>query len=267
MGTEAADSCWRPPPRTLELRCDEVHVWRCALDLEPSRVEELLRSLSSDERARAEQLRFPMHRARFIAARGLLRTILGRGVGMEPAELRFCRGQEGKPYLAQESGGDVLRFNMSHSHGWALYAVTCGREVGIDLEHVRPDVACERIAERFFSRREAAALNALPVHARAEAFFRCWTHKEACIKAKGGGFWLRLSQFEVTLDPEGAGVLLSTPCDPQEASRWSLQDLEPGPGFVAALVVEGAGWQLKCWHWPERQAVHDDAVPSSGTTS
>ena len=265
MGKKATDSTWRPPPRTLELRPDEVHVWRCVLDLASSRVEELLRSLSSDERARAGQLRFPMHRARFIAARGLLRIILGRYVGMAPAELRFRRGEEGKPYLARESGGDVLRFNMSHSHGLALYAVTCGREVGIDLEHVRPDVACERIAERFFSQREAAALSAVPAHARAEAFFRCWTHKEACIKAKGGGFWLRLSRFEVTLDPEGSGVLLSTPCDPQEASRWSLQELEPGRGFVAALVVEGTGWQLKCWHCPEGWSVPGDSVPSSGT--
>ena len=93
MGKKATDSTWRPPPRTLELGPDEVHVWRCALDLAPSRVEELLRSLSSDERARAEQLRFPMHRARFIAARGLLRIVLGRYVGMAPDELQFCRGR------------------------------------------------------------------------------------------------------------------------------------------------------------------------------
>ena len=234
-----------------ELRSDEVQVWCAALDLEASRVQELLATLAIDEQARAKRFRFQKDRDHFIVARGLLRAILAPYLGAEPTQLRFCYGPHGKPALARESNRNVLRFNLSHSHGIALYAVTWGREIGIDVECIRTDVEMERIAERFFSPREVAMLRALPEDLRPEAFYNCWTRKEAFVKARGDGLALPLDQFDVSLAPGEAVALLDVHGDFQEAFRWSLQELNPEPGYRAALAVEGYDWQLKFCHWME----------------
>ena len=115
--------------------------------------------------------------------------------------MSFCYGSHGKPALAGESDGNAIRFSVSHSHGVALYAVTRGREVGIDIERIRSNLAVAEIAERFFSRREIAMLRTLPTEAQRQAFFRCWTHKEAYIKARSEGLSLPLDQFDVWFVP------------------------------------------------------------------
>lgn len=242
---------WCPSPEPLTVGSDEVHVWCVTLDQTASRVQSLQHTLSPDERRRAERFYFEQDRTRFIICRGLLRTILGGYLGIEPSRLRFCYGPRGKPALAEISGGDTLRFNVSHSHGLALYAVTGGREIGIDLEHIRPIPEALQIAERFFSAHENAVLRTLPTSQKLEAFFNGWTRKEAYIKARGEGLTLPLDQFDVSLAPGEPAALLSTKGDLQEASRWSIQELTPASGYVAALAVEGHSWRLKCWQWPE----------------
>lgn len=243
---------WRPPPETLMLGSDEVHVWRACLDRDTSYVQSLRQILSADEQARARRSYFEKDRKHFIVARGLLRIILSRYLDMEPSQLHFCYNPNGKPSLGITSDEETLNFNVSHSCGLALYAVTRGREVGIDLERIRADFACEQIAERFFSSQENAMLRALPAkRVKHKAFFNCWTRKEAYIKARGEGLSLPLDQFDVSLAPGGPAMLLNTREDPQEVSRWSLQELIPAPGFVATLAVEGHGWRLACWKWPE----------------
>lgn len=227
---------------------DVVHVWKAALDLAEPRVLELEKTLSQDERDRAARFHFEIDRARFIVGRGILRAILGRYLGVEPHRLRFQYALHGKPALAPGASAHDLRFNAAHSGGMVLYAVTSGREVGIDVERLRPDFATEAIAERFFSPGEVASLRALPVEARLKAFFDCWTRKEAYIKATGHGLSHPLQRFTVSLAP-GAAALLGTDDDAREASRWSLQELSPGPGYAAALAVEGHGWRLQCWEW------------------
>lgn len=244
-------SPWSSPPKTLRLDSDEVHVWRAALDLEAPRIQCLEQTLSIEERTRAERFHFQKDREHFMVARGLLRTILGRYLEMEPSQLRFCYGPYGKPSLARGSGSDGLRFNVSHSHGLALYAITLGQELGVDVEWIRPDFANEQIAERFFSPREIAALRALPTNMRLNGFFNCWTRKEAYIKARGEGLTLPLDQFDVSLTPGETAALLRSNGHAKEVSRWSLFELAPGPGYVAALAVEGHNWRLKCWRWPE----------------
>jgi 4'-phosphopantetheinyl transferase len=238
---------------------DEVHVWLASLDLEASRVKSLWRTLSADERERGLRFHFQRDREHFIVARGLLRVILGRYLNMKPSQIRFSYNRYGKPFLAGEGGG-ALRFNVSHSHRLALYAMTSGREIGIDLEHIRRVLDINEIAERFFSPREVAMLLALPEPLWSEAFFNCWTRKEAYIKAKGEGLSLPLDQFDVSLAPGEPAALLYTSDDSQEASRWSLQELAPSPGYVAALVVEGHDWQLKCWQWLDWDSGLDCAV-------
>ncbi|MDY7076351.1 MAG: 4'-phosphopantetheinyl transferase superfamily protein [Chloroflexota bacterium] len=243
------DRWWLHPPTNLTIANDKVHVWRASLDLAAVHIRELECTLASDERERAERFRFHKDRVRFIVAHGLLRAILGRYVGVEPSQLRFCYSSHGKPALAWEFEGGVIRFNLSHSHKLALYAVTCGREVGIDLEYIRADLAGEQIVRQFFSPREVADLQALPADMQTAAFFNCWTRKEAYIKARGEGLSLPLDQFAVSLAPGEPAVLLSTAGDSSEAARWSLQALYPGTGYVAALAVEGHSWRLESWQW------------------
>jgi 4'-phosphopantetheinyl transferase len=238
---------WRLPPPELRLSSAEVHVWRAPLDPAESCVERLQHTLSADELQRAARFHFPRDRRRFIVARGVLRDILGRYLGVPPSVLRFHYSAHGKPTLADLEDG--LRFNISHSHEMGLFAVTRGREVGVDLEYLRMDIACEEIAEHFFSARERASLRALPVEVKHQAFFNCWTRKEAYIKAHGEGLSLPLDQFDVSLAPAEPAALLATRSDPQEASRWSLQAFTPRSGYAAAVAVEGRGWHLICWQW------------------
>jgi 4'-phosphopantetheinyl transferase len=238
---------WCVPPETLTLGGDQVHVWRAGLD-QPSRIESLRDTLAPDERARAERFHFQSDREHFIVARGTLRAILGFYLKRAPESLSLRYSSHGKPFLALESGEVPIHFNMSHSHGMALYAVAYRREVGVDLELIRRGLEEEQIAERFFSRQEISTLRMLPAALRRYAFFLCWTRKEAYIKARGEGLSLPLDQFDVSLTPGEPAALLRTRPDSDEALRWSLQELTPGPpGYVAALAVEGEGWSLALW--------------------
>jgi len=256
---ENAPLVWRTPPENLLLPPDEVHVWRAGLDLDAGKIQKLRDLLSPDERERADRFRFPIHRQRFIAARGMLRTVLGLFLKVAPQALRFHYGPHGKPALANVASADGLRFNVAHSEGLALFAVARNREVGVDVENLRRKLTSDQIAERFFSSKEVTALRALPAELQRRGFFNCWTRKEAYIKARGRGFSLPLDQFTVSLAPGEPARLLETAGDPDEASKWTLRDL-PLPmeqDFVAALAVEGSGWRLCCWDWQFTR----DAVP------
>jgi len=208
----------------------------------------LAQTLSGDEMARAERFRFEGDRRRFIVSRGVLRAILGQYLGIEPSHLNFSYGQHGKPSLAAGFGGDALRFNLAHSHELALYAFTRGREVGVDLERVRPLPDAGEIAARFFSRRENAELEGIPDCRKLEAFFTYWTCKEAYIKATGDGLARNLDQVEVSLAP-GPARLLSVGGALEEAARWSLLAMNPASGYVAAVAFEGHRCQLGLWQW------------------
>jgi 4'-phosphopantetheinyl transferase len=252
-GTSATPP-WSSPPATLTLGSSEVHVWRAALAEPAQSIDRFLSTLAADERLRASQFYFQIDRERFIAARGILRSILGLYLDLAPESLSFSYSSHGKLALSFESGAQAIRFNLSHSHGVALYAITRGREVGIDLEFLRRDLETEQIAERFFSRHENATLGTLPAVVRKHAFFLCWTRKEAYIKARGEGLSLPLDQFDVSLVPGEPASLLSTRLDSDEAHRWSLRELAPGADYAAAIAVEGCDWSLSCWQWPRMQS-------------
>ncbi|HEX8161811.1 MAG TPA: 4'-phosphopantetheinyl transferase superfamily protein [Pyrinomonadaceae bacterium] len=228
----------------------ETHVWRASLNLDAAASRACSELLSTDERQRAARYHFRKDREHFCAARGALRSILAAYLDVPPARLVFSYGRYGKPALDGAARGARLRFNAAHSHGIALYAVTLDREVGVDVELVRDDFAGLDIAERFFSRAEVDALRALPPQERATAFFDCWTRKEAYIKARGEGLSLPLHRFTVSLARGEPPRLVSADDDPREASRWSLVELHPGPGYRAALAVEGRAPAVRCWRWP-----------------
>jgi 4'-phosphopantetheinyl transferase len=240
---------WHKPPRTLRLAEREVHVWRSSLDLAPECLGVLWQTLAEDDRQRAGRFHFPKDRNHFVAARGRLRVLLGRYAGLPPEDAQFRYGPRGKPYLAGDVTG--LQFNAAHSHGLALYAFTRGSEIGVDLEYFRSRVSDEKIAERFFSPEEVAALRSLPPSQQREAFFNCWTRKEAFLKAKGEGVAFGLGQFTVSLAPGEPAALLATPFDPPEATRWSLFEVDPGPRYAGAVAVPRSVGRLLCWQCPE----------------
>lgn len=250
MGLEKTIHPWLPPPTNLALSDNEVHVWRATLNVPSLHIQSLRESLSVDELDKADRFHFEIDRKHFTVGRGILRTILGRYLSLDPAHLRFRYNQYGKPFLASKFDQYLLNFNLSHSGGLALYAFTRDREVGIDLERIRTDVEYDEIAARFFSPREVAVLRTIPAERKPEAFYNCWTRKEAYIKAHGQGLSLPLDSFDVSFAPWEPPMILNTKEEPQEASRWILQELLPGDGFVGALAIKGQDdcrfkyWQL-----------------------
>lgn len=236
---------WEHVARRPPLGDGEVHVWRSSLELPSEVLATLEATLNSEERERADRFHFARDRRQYVVGRGLLRLLLGGYLGARAASLRFTYGLHGKPSLA---GEHALRFNLSHSHGMALFAFCRGRELGVDVEWVRADFASDAIARRFFSANEVAALCALPAQSRKEAFFSCWSRKEAYLKATGRGLTLALDSFDVSLAPRPA-ALLATRHDPTDAARWTMFDLAPGPGYAGALAVEGPGPRLWCGDW------------------
>ena len=211
-----------------------VDLWRGDLDAGDTDLERLRTLLTPSERARADGFAFDRERRRSAASRGLLRTLLARYTKADPRNLVIETGDHGKPRLGGQ--GD-LRFNVAHSGATWLCAVVRGREVGVDLEEVREDPGHPAMAERYFSANESRTLAALPAKERTSAFFRCWTRKEAFLKAKGFGLALPLDAFDVSLAPGDPPAVLATRFDPPEASRWSLLDLDLGPALAAALAL------------------------------
>jgi 4'-phosphopantetheinyl transferase len=229
-----------------------VHLWAVALDRAPASLERLGRTLAPDERSRAAAFHFERDRSRFIVARSALRAILAHYSGQAPERLIFRYGRRGKPVLDDSCGGASIRFNLSHSHGLALCAVARDRDVGVDVERVRRELRVEAIVERFFSEREKAAFRALGAEHRQEAFFRCWTRKEAYQKSRGEGFFRSPGGFTVSVPPDDPPRLIEVDGEPGEAARWTLEDLRPAPDYVGSVIAEGQGWTSSRWSWTPR---------------
>ena len=226
---------------------DWVDLWWEDIDSQIRRIPEFWIALPEDERKRAERFRFDRHRERFIVQRGRLREILSGYCNGLPEAIRFRKGPGGKPALKptppkwlRRPGGEnpEIRFNLSHSGGRALYAVAYGREVGVDVEVVRSKPKAAALVDRFFSIKEREAFQTFEPHDREAAFFAGWTRKEAYVKALGKGLRFPLDQFDVSLKPGDQNALLCVEGAPEELKRWSLRDIDLGPGFRAALAVE-----------------------------
>ncbi len=229
------DCIWQLPPKQLLVDKKEVHIWRATLDCARGEVEKLTPILSADERTRAERFHFEQDRQRFIVARGLLRCILANYLGIPAVLLEFNYGQYGKPAIKDTQ----LRFNLSHSKSLALYAITRDREVGIDVEFIRPIQDAEQIAKRYFSACENAMFQALSSTEKPAGFFHHWTRKEAYLKAVGDGLAAGNDDFDETV---------ATKSD--RANRWFLRSFSPAASYQATVAVEGSGWDMVCLQVP-----------------
>jgi 4'-phosphopantetheinyl transferase len=231
---------------------DEIHVWSTSLIRTPEVVHELEQILAEDELARAKRFHFVRDQNGFAVGRGVLRGILASYLRCQAREIKFSYSQLGKPSLSDSSAG--LQFNLAHSGGLAVYAITRNREIGVDVEAIRPITEIAAIARRFFAPGETTRLLSLPQEQRVQAFFNCWTRKEAYLKATGLGIGGGLDQFEVSLEPGAPAKLLSHLLHPDEADLWTIFDLRPAPETVAALAVKGQGIKLHSWRWANPRA-------------
>ena len=194
--------------------------------------------LSDDERSRASDFKVEDARDSFVVSRGILRTILGDALACEPGAIRFEEGEHGKPFLAGAHAQSGIKFNVAHSSDVFLYAVSQGRTVGVDVERKKEGLDVEAIARRYFAPEEARRLlEQAPPEERVPNFYRCWTRKEAYLKARGTGLTTRLDAFEVTFLPDVPPALLRTEVDGEDPTVWQIFDVPVPDGYVAALVV------------------------------
>jgi len=249
----SSESGWPSPPTHPELVGDEIHVWCAGLDELVPDLPAFARLLSESERKRAGRFQLDRDRDRFIVRHGVLRLILGRYLKIDPARLVFAYESRGKPMVCLPDGKLPIQFNLSHSDGLALIAGTRQAALGIDVERVRFVPEADQIAAKFFSPQESAVLNAIPEEQKMEAFFHCWTRKEAYLKATGEGIADALPLIEVSLTPGQPARLSKINDDTLAASRWRLSQLAPAPGFVGALAIKADSLRLACWRWSRNQ--------------
>ncbi len=239
----------------MQRRRGSVVVWSLELDLEPQALDAEAKLLDREERERAERFKFDSDRNRFVAAHAGLRRILSDHLGCAPTELTFGTAQDGKPELAPMLAGGSelphpLQFNLSHSQGRALLAVSPNLELGVDLEFHR-GVEVLPLAERFFTPREKAHIERATEESKLTEFFRIWTRKEALHKCLGLGLTLKLDSFDLS----GLESSLLVPAetfahgDPRRSlgGLYSLHQIELGPGLSACLSSRGMPQQIHCW--------------------
>jgi 4'-phosphopantetheinyl transferase len=215
-----------------------VHLRIVRLEASEDNFERCLAWLSPEETARSDRFYFPRHRRAFVLGRAALRALVARYLGMDAADVGFVYGPQGKPAL-ESSDACSLRFNASNSGNLAAYVFTSGCDIGVDVEQHRTLADLENVARRFFSPEETAELMDLAASEKTEAFFRCWTRKEAYIKALGGGLSIPLDSFRVTLRPgDEARVVWSA--GEAEARGWTMHEFDPGPGYAGAIAYPDA---------------------------
>ena len=227
----------------------EIHVWRASLEQPAGHMAELREFLTPDENERAGRYIWDEAKRHFTAGRGILRALLGRYLAQHPLRVGIEYNEYGRPRLAGGSDRGLLFFNLSHSGGMALYAFARGNPVGVDIERIR-ELDILGIAKRFFAPAEYANLVSLPESGRNEAFFRCWTRKEAFVKAEGTGLRLDLSRVEVTLGPGAPPRILRVGSSIEDGAEWTLRDLDAGQGFAAAMAVRAPDAKVVMLDYP-----------------
>jgi 4'-phosphopantetheinyl transferase len=234
---------WPLPPDAIPPLERNVHVWALALDERKFDPVLWYNRLSLQEQARAARFKFERDRKRFIVAHAALRAILARYGNNDPAHLEFVEGRSGKPRLAPPWAASRLEFNLSHSGERALVAVNLGDDVGVDIEFVNADFEFQDIADHFFTQRETTALRELPEELQRRVFYKCWTSKEAFLKAKGTGLSGKLDEVDITLEDK-RNVKIHAHVD-----GWMLVPLLADDEYESALVIKSRPAEIVCYQW------------------
>ena len=229
----------------LRVAARSVDVWAFNLRASAACLEQCRQTLCRTESARADRFMHPVGRDDFVVAHGVLRHLLARYAQAQPGDLKFSADPNGKPALDASAGGsNLVSFNLTHSQGRALIAVSDGRSVGIDLEKIKADVKAIPIAQRYFARAELAAIEAAPALLQAATFFRYWVAKEALLKGQGFGLRFPIDEFEVQFDERSLSARIGTRTPSRLSSNWTVQMLPVESGWAAALAVRGTDWSL-----------------------
>ena len=217
----------------------KVHIWHASLEQPEEVIQRLEAVLSAEERQRAEEFRYQEHRQSFIVSRGILRNLLSRYTNIEPKYIQFKYTLTGKPFLANGAETQDLTFNLSHAGYLVLYAFAWGRQVGIDVECIRPVEEMDQIAMHILSANEYKKFRRVRPEARLRAFYNCLTRKEAFLKARGDGIYFSPQDVEISFETSLPAALLRISGSIEEAKRWSMHDIKTWDGYAAAVVVEG----------------------------
>jgi 4'-phosphopantetheinyl transferase len=245
MFAQGALTIWEPAPPVMSLAPGEVHVWHIRLDHHPYVSDQLARILSADEHERAARIRRTRDQQRWIVCRGTLRQIAGHYLDLAPEGVLFEYGLHGKPQVSS-TGRIDLEISISHSEDHALLAFAPDRELGVDLEVINEIIDPLNIAERFFPPDETDMIRELSGDARLRAFLRCWTAKEAYLKARGLGLSVQLNQVRTPFANHNQ-VRVRDGAEPVGPRDWSLLPIDPGPDIVSTLAVPGGDFALRCW--------------------
>ena len=253
VGEASGLTYWAAPPDGIvtdrRLEAGLCHVWVASLTADAAELGRLSRTLSETEHQRAGQFRFEKDRNAYVQCRGMLRNLLGSYLELSPETLCFSANGRGKPYLSEASNPLDVRFNLSHSDGMALFALTRSSEVGVDIERLQRFSDWTSVSEMAFSPREKAELTALSRENRVVGFFNGWTRKEAVAKATGEGLSLGLKHIEVSLTPGAPCRILGLRGVTGGISDWSLRHLDPAPDFVGAVAIERPNAQFRFGTW------------------
>jgi len=234
---------------------NEVHVWHARIDrVQAGTPDNIVPHLSADEHVRAGKFLSPDDGALFARGRGILRLLLSRYIGIPPSEIAFNYSETGRPTICSSCCRLPFGFSVSHSRGRAVYAFSPGFPVGVDIEHTR-NMAFDAVAERFFSELEFHEYSALNAGIRKDAFFACWTRKEALIKAMGGSIMADMKKYAVSVSPLIPPTVLSVHGQKALANSWSLRDIAVDPGFRAALAVAHSSPRVILYNWKEEHGV------------
>ena len=238
---------WQTPPDLLAISPRHVDVWLTSTELGEERVRACAKTLTRAELARARKFKSKAKYREYVITRGLLRRTLCQVAGLDLTGVDFNYGEHGKPGLENSASAGAVAFNVSHSHGLALVALTLGGRLGVDLEQVRPEVEWQELAERYFSEADYRTLQSQAPDARRRAFFTCWTRKEAFVKALGAGVSYGLKGFDVSVDPAEDCARLTLREGNEDAGKWLLKNIPAPTSHAAALAIDRTACDVRLW--------------------
>lgn len=225
---------------TLNIDRDEVHIWQVSNDLWSE--SESFHLLTNEEKTRASKFRFIKDRKNFIIGRAVLKTLASSYLNRAIEKIHVVFGEQGKPGLKNET---ALKFNLSHSKNQLLLAFTKDSEIGVDIEFNQTQIEIEKIAKQFFAPAEIDELKELDHSLQLPAFYRCWTRKEAVIKALGGGLSIPLDRFVVSFLPNESARMKRIDWQDEEANKWTIHSQEFHEEFTGAIAVRTEHCQFK----------------------
>ncbi len=218
----------------FQLPSKTVDLWHCSYDVNQVHLSDYRSLLAKDEVVRVKEFKFKIDQVRYIISRGILRLLLGTYLNANPKEIEFHYTFYGKPMVRNKQS---LAFNISHSVNKAVFGFVKDAEIGVDVEAIKTDFNVLDIARNFFSSTEIESLENQHEELLYRAFYRCWTRKEAFIKAEGSGLSFPLDAFAVSLDDDLTAELLETQWDASKKEKWSLFSFVPTVGYIGAIAT------------------------------